>query len=335
MKILVFATSLVVTALAAGAVEARTHAAGRAGLPEMIARVLPAVVSITTRQIERDQFNRPVPTRGLGSGIIVDRRGHILTNNHVVAGAAEIKVTLADERAFRATLVGADPFTDLAVLKIDGRGLPAVPLGDSRRLRVGETVVAIGSPLWIEGGPTVTAGVVSSLGRSMEEPGLPILHDLIQTDAAINPGNSGGPLVNLGGQVVGINTAIIPSAHGIGFAISIDTARPVLRELITNGRIVRPSLGIVAVSVTPQVAYANELPMERGALVVRVEDGGPADAAGLKPGDVITAVAGKAVRDLHHFHEALVGHRIGETVAVTLWRDAATLTLNAVLEEYR
>jgi serine protease Do len=305
--------------------------AGKGRLPAVVARVLPAVVSITTRQIERDQFNQPVPTRGLGSGVIVDREGHILTNNHVVEGAEEIKVTLSDERTFRAGLVGADAFTDLAVLRIDGKNLPTAPLGDSRRLAVGETVIAIGNPLWIEGGPTVTVGVVSALRRSMEQPGLPMLHDLIQTDAAINAGNSGGPLLNLAGQVVGINTAVIESAHGIGFAISTNTARPVLRQLIAEGRIVRTSLGLDAVSLTPQVAYANGLPIERGALVIRVETGGPAEGAGLRAGDVITAVEGRPVKDLHHLHESLGRRRAGESVQMTVWREDATLALRAVL----
>jgi S1-C subfamily serine protease len=302
-------------------------------VPAIVARALPAVVSITTRQIERDQFNQPVPTRGLGSGFIVDHRGYILTNNHVVEGAELIKVTLPDERAFRATLVGADRFTDLAVLKIEARDLSVLPLGDSSRLAVGETVIAIGSPLWIEGGPTVTVGVVSALGRSMEEPGLPILHDLIQTDAAINPGNSGGPLLSTAGRVVGINTAAIHSAHGIGFAISTNSAKPVLRALLETGRVSRRTLGITAVSVTPQVAYVNDLPIERGALVVRVEAGGPGEAAGFKPGDVITSVAGEGVRDLHHFHESLSRRKAGDVVEVVLWREGQTLALRPVLGE--
>lgn len=146
-------------------------------VPAIVARAMPAVVSITTRQIERDQFNQAVPTRGLGSGFIFDRVGYVLTNNHVVAGADQIKVTLSDERNFRARLVGADPFTDLAVLKVEGKGFASIPLGESRQLKVGETVVAIGSPLWIEGGPTVTSGVVSALGRTMEQEGLPMLHN--------------------------------------------------------------------------------------------------------------------------------------------------------------
>jgi S1-C subfamily serine protease len=323
------------TAASPAPAAARSHLEGRAGLPAMVARALPAVVSITTRQIERDQFNQEKPTRGLGSGFIFDRRGYIVTNSHVVEGAEQIKVTLPDERAFRATLVGTDRFTDLAVLKIDGKTFPAIPFGGSARLAIGETVVAIGSPLWIEGGPTVTSGIVSALGRSMEQPGLPMLHNMIQTDAAINPGNSGGPLLNLAGRVVGINTAVIASAHGIGFAISIDTAKPVLKELIATGRVVRPSLGLDAVSVTPQVAYAKELPMERGALVVRVDEVGAAERAGLKPGDVITAVAGRAVKDLHHFHEALASHRIGEDVDVAVWREGQALVVKVVLEEYR
>jgi S1-C subfamily serine protease len=314
--------------------EARAHTAG-ADIPAMVRRTVPATVSVTTRRIEHDQFNRSVPTRGLGSGFIFDRKGFVLTNRHVVQDAEQIKVTLADERTFRATLVGSDAFTDLAVLKIDGANLPALRLGSSARLRVGETVVAIGSPLWIEGGPSVTAGVVSALGRSMEEPGLPILHNLIQTDAAINPGNSGGPLLNRAGEVVGINTAIIASAHGIGFAVAADMARPVLAALIANGRVVRPSLAVSAVSVTPQVAYANDLAVERGALVTKVEPDGPAAAAGIKVGDVITAVSGESIRHLHDLHERLARRRVGDTIEVLVWRDGSKLAVRAVLEEER
>ena len=311
---------------------ARSHSEGFAGVPRMVARALPSVVSIITREIGRDQFNQPAATGGLGSGFILDRE-HVLTNNHVIVGADDIKVSLTDGRVFRATLVGADRFTDLAVLKVEGKNLPALRLGNSASLRVGESVVAIGSPLWIEGGPTVTKGVVSALGRSMEQPGLPILHDLIQTDAAINPGNSGGPLLDMKGRVVGINTAVIASAHGIGFAISISTAKPVVQELIAKGRIMRASLGLTAVSVTPQLAWAIDLPIERGVLVLRVEAGGAAAVAGLEPGDVVTSIAGVAVANLHHLHAVLSRHRIGGMVDVTAWRAGQMITIPAILTE--
>jgi serine protease Do len=331
VAVLVCVPAISVMAMESGG--ARSHDAGSQPVPRIVARVLPAVVSVATRLIERDQFNQPLPTRGLGSGFIVDRRGYVLTNFHVVEDAEEIKVTLSDGRSFRGTLVGGDRFTDLALLKIDGTGLATVGLGDSSRLAVGETVIAIGSPLWIEGGPTVTVGVVSALGRSMEQAGLPILHNLIQTDAAINPGNSGGPLLNLRGEVVGINTAVIASAHGIGFAISINEAKPVVRELMTHGRIVRASLGVVGVSVTPQVAYANNLPVERGVLVVRVEPGSPAGKAGIEPGDIITRAGGVTIRDLHHFHEALKGGKSGHELEVEMLRAGSLVTVRPILGE--
>ena len=332
--------SLVMVALACAAIllgvteaESGTPDAGGSLVPRVVARALPAMVSVTTRQIERDQFNQAMPTRGLGSGFIVDRRGYVLTNNHVVEGAEEIKVTLSDGRTFRGTLVGSDQFTDLAVLRIDGTKLAAVSFGDSARLAVGETVIAIGSPLWIEGGPTVTVGVVSALGRTMEQPDLPLLHNLIQTDAAINPGNSGGPLLDLRGQVVGINTALIASAHGIGFAVSANEARPVVRELIAHGRVVRGSLGLVGFSVTPQVAFANELPVERGLLVMRVEPGGPAEQVGIEAGDVITRVGNVAVKDLHDFHAALKGRKSGQALDVTLLRSGGLVIVRPTLGE--
>jgi S1-C subfamily serine protease len=323
-----------VSLMVTGPVQARSHTTGGV-VPAIVSRALPAVVSIITRQIDQDQFNRPVPSRGLGSGLIVDSRGYVLTNNHVVDGAEDIKVTLADGRMFRGSLVGADPFTDLAVIKIPGAKLPVLFLGDSTKLAVGETVIAIGNPLWLEGGPSVTLGVVSALGRSMEEKDLPTLHNLIQTDAAINPGNSGGPLLNLKGQAIGINTAIIPSAHGIGFAIAASTAKPIVRVLMSAGRLIRPSLRVRAVTVTPQVAYANDLPLQRGALVVGVEPGGPAEQAGLASGDVVVSVGGKPVADLHHLHDLLQRHRIGEPVDVTVWRDGQTLIVRPIPEEYR
>jgi len=309
-------------------------AEGGAVIPRVVASALPAVVSITTRRIEQDQFNKAVPKAGLGSGVIVDSRGHILTNNHVVEGADEIKVTLTDGRTYQATLAGGDYFTDLAVLKIEGKNFRTLPLGDSAKLAIGETVIAIGSPLWIEGGPTVTVGVISGKGRSMEEPDDPnqaALHNLLQTDAAINPGNSGGPLLNLRGEVVGINTAIMESAHGIGFVIPINHAKPVMKTLLAHGQIVRPTLKLVAVSVTPQLAFTNDLQVEHGVLVVKPVPGGPAEAAGLRADDVIVKFQGVMVADLHHLHALLERQKPGDTVELVVRRGEDTIMVSAVL----
>ena len=300
-------------------------------VPTIVARVLPAVVSITTRHIHRDAEQNQSLSRGLGSGVIVDRRGFIVTNHHVVEEADQIKVTLPDARTFTAKLVGADPVTDLAVIKIDGTNLPVAILGDSGRVRVGEPVVAIGNPLWIEGGPTVTAGVVSGLDRILEQPGLPMLHHLIQTDAAINQGNSGGPLVNRAGHVIGINTAIIPSAHGIGFAIPTSMVRPVLRDLIAGRPVIRPGLGIVAVSVTPQLAFANDLKTERGVLVLQVDADGPAAAANIVAGDIIISVEGEVVPNLHAFHLVVWRRRPGDAVDIALERGGERIIVRASL----
>jgi serine protease Do len=323
---------VVTLALVLGAIDAAASAAAPlVDVSAVVARVLPAVVSITTRHIHEGRDRTPILRRGRGSGVIVERRGYIVTNHHVIEDAEQIKVTLPDERVFVARLVGSDRVTDLAVIKIDGVKLPVAAFGDSSRIRVGEPVIAIGNPLWIEGGPTVTAGVVSGLERTLEQPGLPMLHHLIQTDAAINEGNSGGPLVNRAGRVVGINTAIIASAHGIGFAIPIATVEPVLRELMAGRQIVRASLGVVAVSVTPQVAFANELKVERGALVTEVDADGPAATAGIRVGDVITRFDGVSVRDLQSFHAALWRKRPGDAVDVGLGRDGDAVTVRAVL----
>ena len=300
-------------------------------VPAIVAKVLPAVVSITTRQTVRDAAQPSLLRRGLGSGVIVDRRGHIVTNHHVIEDAEQIKVTLPDERVFTARVVGADPVTDLAVVKIEGIRLPVARLANRDRLRIGEPVIAIGNPLWIEGGPTVTAGIVSGLGRTLEQPGLPMLHHLIQTDAAINDGNSGGPLVNSAAEVVGVNTAIIPSAHGIGFAIPVRTVRAVLGELVAGRPIVRATLGLVAVSVTPQLAFANGLPAERGVLVVEVESGSPAEAADIRVGDMITGVDSQRLRDLHDYHSALWRRGPGQNVEIVIDRHGEKTTVRATL----
>jgi len=327
------ALALVATLLLAS--DAHAQPSQSTGVPGVVAKVRPAVVNIATRQLSYDALLRPVPAQGIGSGVIFDARGYVLTNNHVVEGAQQIRVTLPDGRAFPGKLVGADPLTDLAVIKIDGRDLPAARLGDSSKLEVGETVIAIGNPLGLEGGPTVTVGVVSAIARSIEEPGGAGLYDLVQTDAAINPGNSGGPLVRMAGDVIGINTAIIQQAQGIGFAISINSAKPIVQELLAHGRVVRPFIGIVPVSVTPQIASAYDLPVDHGVLVARLDPRGPAARAGMRAGDIVVAVAGHPVKSLGELRVAIGQHKIGETVDLAVRREKTSVTLKVTLAEMR
>ena len=300
-------------------------------VPRAIARVLPAVVRISTLAETRDDSGQVTVVRGVGSGVIVERRGYIVTNHHVIEGAGRITVSLTDGRAFPAVVVGTDTTEDLAVLRIEGRDFPVAPLGNSSRLALGETVIAIGTPAGVDGGPAVTVGVVSGLGRSMEEPGLPMLHDLIQTDAAINPGNSGGPLVDLTGRVVGINTALVPSAQGIGFALPVATLKPIVSQLIATGRMTRPSLGVVTVSLKPEMVDAADLPVRAGALVVAVEPGAADDPPSLQRGDVITALHGQQVNGLRDLRHALSHRRVGEVIHVQLWRDGRALTIPTVI----
>lgn len=266
-------------------------------LPDIVdvaAVVRPAVVSITF-QIAPSIFLQPVPQEGAGSGVIFDAKGYILTNNHVVEGAQNIKVTLPDGRTFDGTTVGRDPVTDLAVVKIAGDNLPIASFGDSGKLRIGEWVVAIGNALALEGGPTVTQGVVGALGRSIQEENGNVLDDMIQTDAAINPGNSGGPLVNMAGEVVGINTVVASDAQNIGFAISINTARPVMESILAQGRVIRPYMGVSTQTVTAAVASQYGLSVNQGALVTQVTRNAPAAQAGLRAGDVISRLDGTQI----------------------------------------
>jgi S1-C subfamily serine protease len=308
--------------------------------------VRPAVVQITNQQVALDQMNQAytVPA-GVGSGVIYDQEGHILTNNHVVAGAQQLTVSLPDGRTFDGTLVGADPQTDLAVLQIKGDNLPVAQLGDSRGLQVGDWVVAIGNALALSGGPTVSAGVVSALGRTVQEPGDeqgrpgPYLFDLVQTDAPINPGNSGGPLSNLAGQVIGINTLVAGQAEpgvpaqGIGFAISIATARGIADQLVTSGQVVHPYLGVSLTPLTPPLARQLGVSATQGIAIVSVGEGSPAAAAGLQSRDVITAVDGTPIVDDSTFAEALNAHKPGDTVTLTVLRGQQQQDVQATLAE--
>jgi serine protease Do len=262
-----------------------------------VQNVSKAVVNIASVRIVQDQLYRVFPAEGVGSGVIIDERCHVLTNNHVVEEAHKLKITLTDGRVFNGIVKGTDEATDLAVLKLDStETLPFASLGNSDNLKIGQVVIAIGNPFGLTGGPTVTAGIVSSLNRKIQfDKGV---LELIQTDAAINPGNSGGPLLDTNGQVIAINTAKMPYAHGIGFAVPINIAKSVVNELIQNGRVInRPWIGISYVKITRQLAQYYRLPTTEGVLIANVEPHGPADYAGLRKGDIIEAVDGKRIDD--------------------------------------
>jgi len=250
-------------------------------------KVADGVVNITSTAVQMDFFFNAYPTQGSGSGAILDNKGNILTNHHVVANAQKLEVTLADGSRWPAKLIGSDPDNDLAVIKIDAprEKLKAIPMGDSRNLRIGQKVLAIGNPFGFE--RTLTTGVISSLGRTIRSEVGALIEDVIQTDAAINPGNSGGPLLNSDGEIIGINSAIIsPSGGnvGIGFAIPVNTAKRLVPELISKGYVTYPWIGATIQTLIPEVAKYLKLKIERGALIAEVVKGGPADKAGLKGG---------------------------------------------------
>jgi len=315
-------------------------------ISQVAGQVKPAVVQITSSQISPDFFSQAIPQTGVGSGVIYDRDGHILTNNHVVAGADKLTVALPDGRSFDGKLIGRDPETDLAVVQIQGSDLPVAQLGDSSKLAVGDWVVAIGNALALPGGPTVTAGVVSALGRSVQEPGDqqtgaagPFLYDLIQTDAAINPGNSGGALVNLDGQVVGINTLVAGmaepgvQAQGIGFAIAINSAKPVAEQLVATGKVVHPFMGIRYTSLTPSLARQLGIQDGTGAVIAQVVPGSPAATAGLQRLDVIRKIENQPIVDESTLGRVLSTKKPGDTVTLTVQRGQRTMEVKVTLGE--
>ncbi len=314
---------------------------------DVAARVRPAVVQITNEQVQIDQFNQTftVPA-GVGSGVIYDRQGYILTNNHVVEGAQKLLVSLPDGRSFPAQVIGRDPQTDLAVVKVNDAGnLPTAELGDSDVLKVGDWVVAIGNALALPGGPTVTTGVVSALGRTIQEPGGPtgapgpFLFNVIQTDAPINPGNSGGPLVNLAGQVIGINTLVAGQAEpgvqaqGIGFSVAIATAKPIADQLVATGRAIHPYLGVGYIPLTPSIAAQLSIPQSGGALVRNIVAGSPAAKGGLQRGDVITEIDGKALDGESALAEAISAHKVGDSITLKIVRRGQKSSIRVILGE--
>ncbi len=307
--------------------------AGKLTIPEVVTMVRPSVVSINVEITTYDFFNRPAKAEGAGSGWVIREDGYIVTNNHVVQDADNVTVTLGDGRIFQAQSVKTDPLTDLAVVKIDASGLSALSIGDTSRLQVGDGVVAIGNALGQ--GISATAGIVSVVDVSLNaSPGQTLL-GLIQTDAAINPGNSGGPLVNMEGQVIGINSIKIAQVgvEGMGYAISINEAQPIINALIDKGYITRPWMGIGVTTVNDSVASLYNLSVNAGVLVGNIVTGGPADKAGLKEGDVITKIDGKDIADTTQLVQAINAAAVGQTLQVTYQRGADEATASVTLAE--
>jgi S1-C subfamily serine protease len=313
-----------------------------------------SVVNVTSKTVAFDFFYGLVPQEGQGSGFIIDKQGHVLTNYHVIAEAVsnrgQVEVTLHNRKKYRATIVGTDRSHDLAVVQIKAPDLTPMVLGESKNLQVGQKVYAIGNPFGLAG--TLTSGIVSSI-RSVQEPNGININEAIQTDAAINPGNSGGPLLNSHGEVIGINTMIASSVGqnaGIGFAIPINTAKAVLNDLLTLGRVRRPVLGVYTLAIGPDIADQLGLPADYGLLVQRVLPGGAAERAGLKGGteraylgntpimvggDLIVAIDGQDVQDQQQLEQVMNNHRAGDTVRLTIYRGKRRIELNLTLGEAR
>ena len=307
---------------------------------DVAAKVSPAVVRITATGSAGSGDTGVIPSTGVGSGVIYDSNGWILTNHHVVQGSDSLTVDLKDGRSFKGTVYGIDTLTDLAIVKIEATGLPTAALGNSDALKVGQLVVAIGSPLGTYSN-SVTSGIVSAKGRTITTDNGKPLNNLIQTDAAINPGNSGGPLLDANGAVIGINTAIASNSTGIGFAIPIDIARPIMLQAVADQPLTRPYLGISFVSIDHAVAAAKKLPVNVGALVTAedaqgnptpaVKPGTPADTAGIKDGDIIVSIDGKVIDEEHPLDATLSQFAPGTTVPVVILRDGKTITLQVTL----
>ncbi len=290
------------------------------------------------RRFFGEEFERRMPTprefqqQGLGSGVIVTSDGYIITNNHVVEGADELSVSLPDKRTFKAKVIGTDPKTDVAVIKIDASNLPALPWGDASQLDVGEFVLAVGNPFGLS--QTVTMGIISAIGRA--NVGIVDYEDFIQTDAAINPGNSGGALVNLKGELIGINTAIFSQSGGymgIGFAIPSNMAKSVMQSLIKHGKVIRGWMGVSIQDVTPDLAKEFGAAENKGALVGDVMEDSPASKAKLERGDIITTYNGVTVRDSNHLRGLVADTTPGTTAHLSIWRDKRTLDLNVTIGE--
>lgn len=287
---------------------------------DIIEKVSKSVVNISTIKLVHNMFYQAVPVAGIGSGTIIDAKGLILTNNHVVGGTEKIGVTLWNNEVLEGTIVGSCAVHDIAVVKVKDKNFQAAELGDSDKLKVGQRVYAIGNPFGLAGGPSVTSGVISAINRTIEsQRGL--IENLVQTDAAINPGNSGGPLVDLEGKVIAINTAIIPFAQGIGFAIPINSAKTCTNGMITEGIVKRPWLGVIGLSITGELARYYGLPVDRGVLVTKVAEGSPAEDAGMADGDIILEIDNVETRRIEDLVREIHNRKAGDKVRIFALRN--------------
>ncbi|MCR8432630.1 MAG: trypsin-like peptidase domain-containing protein [Candidatus Korarchaeota archaeon] len=300
-------------------------------ITKAVSHLKESVITVLTARITYDFFLEPVPLRGIGSGFIIHEEGHVITNYHVIAEAEILKAIIPTGEIVDATILGGDPRFDIAILDLKGGGYKAVKLGNSDNLKVGQLVVAVGYPLGLLGEPTVTLGVISALNRTIRAPNI-TLENLIQTDAAINPGNSGGPLATIDGEVIGVNTAIVPYAQGIGFAIPINIAMRVYKDIMEFGRVVLPWLGVYVTSINKPIATLYGFSVLSGALVVRVVPHSPASRSGLRPGDIIIRVGKSEVRSADDLSALVRMHRIGETIEVEFIRGREKRSVGVELE---
>lgn len=292
----------------------------QAKVVESVEKLNKSVVSVDSVRLERNFRYGVVPREGQGSGIIIDPKGYIITNNHVIEGASRVQVHLEDGRSFEGEVMGSDQATDVALIRVNtSESLPTATLGNSDELKVGQFALAIGNALGLPGGSTASLGLIGALGRPLPWAEF-IFEGLIQTDAAINPGNSGGPLADINGNVIGINTAMVPFAQGVGFAIPINAVKRVVEQIFTNGRVIRPWLGISGLNMTPQIARRYNLQSESGVLVAELSREGPAYEAGLRSNDIVVQVAGQEIKNMKDLLVTLSKNLVGSVVRLQFIR---------------
>lgn len=293
----------------------------------------PTVVGITNKAVAHDWFNNPVETEGVGSGVIFRKDGYIVTNNHVISGAKELIVSLPDGRSLKGKLIGADEMTDLAVVKVDAKDLPAASFGDSDKIVVGEPAIAIGNPMGLEFKGSVTSGVISALNRTLDISDKRV--KLLQTDAAINPGNSGGALVNADGEVIGINSAKVAAngVEGMGFAIPINTVQNIINEIMDKGYVARPYFGVSVFDPETAGRYGYQLNIDKGVYIFQLTLNGPCGKAGLQRGDIILKIDGEETNSVSDLRGKIAEKKVGDTVKVTFDRNGKEQSADVVLEE--